>query len=247
MNFYPNYNQLNNYFVNNFNDYCDFVNKLEDLIFDSELKVYDTKQEKNTELNQTYKSKKFLSANNIIFDSYLNKFNTLTNTLEIVNYFEFPPYILYLIKDTNIDVTHAIKILNLTKYIIFNNHNEDIDDIEDIIYLKNKLAEYKFNVKEINDNLNKKNEKITELYSIINQLKLKNRKANFNLMENQNVFSELHAEIYEKDQLIKHKDQIIDEKYNQIQELNKKINEYESSFLFSIYEGFKVLFSRIHF
>ena len=68
MNFYPNYNQLHNYFMNNFFNYNEFINKLENLTFDNELKVYDTKQQKFTELNETYRSKKFLINDILIND-----------------------------------------------------------------------------------------------------------------------------------------------------------------------------------
>ena len=64
-NFLTNYiwNQLKSDILmvhDNFFNYNEFTNKLENLTFDNELKVYDTKQQKFTELNKTYRSKKFL-------------------------------------------------------------------------------------------------------------------------------------------------------------------------------------------
>lgn len=268
MNFYPNYNQLHKYFIDNFFNYNEFTNKLENLTFDNELKVYDTKQQKFTELNETYRSKKFLFNDNQIIDSYLNIYNIETNTLEISNYFEFPPYILYLVKDQSINLIETIKLLDLTRYIIFNNYDENDDDIEDSIYLKNRISEYKIIICELNENNKKKDEKNSALQQTINDLKLKLRKANFNLMENQNIFTELHLDITEKDQIIedlnkKNKEQSnimkeqenkIIEQENKIKEQENKIKELESSYIYGtlkqiydIYDGFKIFFSRIHF
>ena len=39
MNLYPNYNSLNNFFINNFNDYTKFINELDNLIFDDSLNI----------------------------------------------------------------------------------------------------------------------------------------------------------------------------------------------------------------
>ena len=142
---------------------------------------------------------------------YLNSYNIETNTLVISNYFEFPPYILYLVKEQPINLIETIKLLELTRYIIFNNYDENDDDIEDSIYLKNKISEYKIIICELNENNKKKDEKNSALQQTINDLKLKVRKANFNLMENQNIFTELHLDITEKDQ--------------EIEDLNKKNKE----------------------
>jgi hypothetical protein len=265
MNFYPNYNQLHKYFIDNFSDYNKFINKLESLTFNSELKVYDTKQQKFTDLNETYRSKKFLFGDNQIIDSYLNSYNIETNTLEISNYFEFPPYILYLFKDhpQPINISDAIKLLDLTRYIIFNNHDEnddeDEDDIEDSIYLKNRISEYKIIICELNENIKNKDKKNIDLQQIINDLKLKVRKANFNLMENQNIFTDLHHDIIERDQMIEKQNNRITEQNNRIIEQNNRIieqnnriTELESSYIYGtlkqiydIYDGFKIFFNRI--
>ena len=162
----------------------------------------------------------------------------------------------------------TIKLLDLTRYITFNNYDENDDDIEDSIYLKNRISEYKIIICELNENNKKKDEKNSALQQTINDLKLKLRKANFNLMENQNIFTELHLDITEKDQIIedlnkKNKEQSnimkeqenkIIEQENKIKEQENKIKELESSYIYGtlkqiydIYDGFKIFFSRIHF
>ena len=99
MNLYPNYNSLNNFFIENFIDYIKFINKLDNLVFDDAIKVFDRIQDKYTYLNDNYNSKIFLIFENFIVDSYLNVFDVEQNQLDIKNYIQFPPYILFLIKE----------------------------------------------------------------------------------------------------------------------------------------------------
>jgi vacuolar-type H+-ATPase subunit I/STV1 len=284
MNLYPNYNSLNNFFINNFNDYTKFVNELHDLNFNDSIKVFDKIQNKLTDLNDNYNSKIFLIFENFIIDSYLNIFNKDINQLEIQNYIQFPPYILYLIKDTftikscTEDLCYAKGLLKLTKYVIMHNDNDienDEKDIEDTIYLKNQIKEYKSKLSEKEYIILKKEEKTKEHLKIISELKLKLRKANFTLMENQNIFSELHVDINEKDleiekqkqEINKQKQEIekkIEEINKQKQEINKQKQEietqkkelyyYESSILYytykyfyDIYDGLYIFISRIRF
>ena len=168
MNLYPNYNSLNNFFINNFNDYTKFVNKLQDLNFNKSIKVYDKIVDKYTDLNDNYNSKIFLIFENFIIDSYLNIYNKQINQLDIQSYIQFPPYILYLIKDTitikscTEDLSYAKALLQLTKYVIIHSDNDienDDVDVEDAIYLKNQIKEYKYKLSEKEYIISKKEEK----------------------------------------------------------------------------------------
>jgi hypothetical protein len=273
MNLYPNFYDLNKYFIDNFIDYNKFLNELQDITFSDTLEIYDVKhnEQKPTFLNNNYNSKIYLHIDNYIVDTYLNIYDFDKNQLYIQNYINFPPYILYLIKDKIITkpdqkiINYAKILLDLTKYIIFNynNDNEDIndDDIEDFIYLKNKIGEYKYEIDELNKLIINKDTLINNYFLKINELKLKNRKCNFTLMENQNLFAELHAElcekeiqieeiIKEKDNQIKDKDDIIKQKDDIIKQkeyLESKLIFKVYKYLSDIYDGFYILISRIHF
>jgi len=278
---YPNYNSLNNFFIENFTDYTKFINELDNLTFNDTIKVFDRIQDKYTELNDTYNSKQFIIFENFIVDSYLNSFDISENQLDIQNYIQFPPYILFLIKEkitekpTIDDINNKKALLKLTKYVIIHNNQNDNDDndedIEDTIYLKNKLSEYKFKLNETEHIISKKEDKINELNKIITELKLKLRKANFSLMENQNIFSELHVDMCEKEEElkkqnkeiktqqeeintqqedIKKQNEEIKKQQEEIKKQNEEIYNYESSFIYkiyTIYEGFYIFFSRFHF
>lgn len=234
MNLYPNFNSLNTFFCENFNDYDKFTKNLKKIEFTDDTNIYDFKYINNTKINSTYNPKKIYETPDFIIDSYFNLYVKSLNIVYIHNYINFPEYVLYLLyEEINNNINNninekidlesfvnntiiklkdftdkALTLLKLTKYIIINrnsnsNSNND-DDIEDTIYLKNKLEEYKFNHSELNYIIAKKDQKIVDLNKTISELKLKNRKANFTLMENQNIFSELHVEISEyKDQINK--------------------------------------------
>ena len=275
MDLYPNYDQINKFFIDNFDDYVWFLESLIKLDFNDGLKVNDIKQNKTTELNFIYNSKKFLTFENYIVDIYLNIYYPESNVLEIQNYIQFPPYVLYLIKYSIItkpdqsDIKYAINILNLTRYLIFNyNESDNDDDIEDFIYLKNKLKELKFTICEMNE-INKANNDLNnDKDQIIKELKEKIKKNNMTLMENQNIFMDLHCDLCEKDQMLEEKEKlieenkkIIEEKEKTIQdkdvinkELLKNIQTMESMFVYKsykyfydIYEGFNIFFSRFRF
>jgi hypothetical protein len=314
MNSYPNYNSLNTFFFENFNDYDKFVKTLEKIEYNDNITVFDFKNTNNINLNQTYNAKKLYETANFIIDSYFNLYIKSRNMLYIHNYVNFPEYVLYLINETinriisdvddDVDVDgiddfinklkeisdKALSLLKLTKYIIINfNSNNKEDDIEDMTYLKNRLEEYKFKLSELEYVTIKKDHKIDDQNKIISELKLKNRKANFTLMENQNLFSELHVEVFEKvqdidkqkEEIDKHKEEInkqkeeinkqkeeidkqkeeinkqkeeinkqkeeIDKQKEEIDKQKEEINKQKSTFLNNIYDGFYVLFSRIHF
>jgi hypothetical protein len=155
----------------------------------------------------------------------------------------------------------GLDILRLTKYIIINddsNDNSDDTDIEDMIYLKNKLKETKFQLYELKCSNDITEKKINEQYKIINDLKLKNRKINFALMENQNLISQLQVDMNEninikeeqikqQEEQIKQQEEQIKQQQEQIKEQQEQINYYESSFIYRMFDGFYILFSRFHF
>jgi len=281
MNLYPNYYSLNNFFINNFNDnfndYEKFVDNLKLLNFNDTIRVFDKNAGKYTDLNDNYNSRIFLKFENFIVDSYLNIFIISENQLNIQNYVEFPPYILFLIKDkitdrpTINDIEYAKALLKLTKYIIIhNNHNNNDEDIEDSIYLKNQIIQYKSELNDIKYYMEKKDGKIDELNQNITELKLKLRKANFSLMENQNIFSELHIDMCEKDQEIEKQKQEIEKQKLEIEkqkleiekqkieiekqkleiekqkiEINKQhqnIENYESTYIYKLYSIYEGLY-----
>jgi len=285
MNLYPNYNSLNNFFINNFHDYTKFVNQLQDLNFNDTIKVFDKIIDKYTDLNDNYNSKIFIVNENFIIDSYLNIFNKDINQLDIQNYIKFPPYILYLIKDTftikscTEDLSYAKSLLKLTKYVIMHNdkdkdNDDNDDDIEDAIYLKNQIKEYKYNLSEKEYIIFKEEEKTKEHLKIISELKLKLHKAYFNLMEDQNIFSELHVDVNEKDheinkqkeeiekqtqQIEKQKEEInkqkeeinkqtqqIEKQTQQIEKQKKELYYYKSSFVYSTYKYFYDIYDGLY-
>ena len=264
MNLYPNYYSLNNFFIDNFNDYTKFINDLNRLTFDDNVIVYDKIHNKYTDLNDNYNSKIFLKIENFIVDSYLNIFIISENKLYIQNYIQFPPYILYLIRDkimnvpTIDDIGYAKELLKLTKYVIIhNNHDEECVDIEDSIYLRNQINQYKLKLNETEYIITKKDDRINELNKLITELKLKLRKANFSLMENQNIFAEIHVDITERDleldeqkKIIDKQEQLIKKQEEEIKKQEEEIKYYESTFIYkiyTIYEGLYIYFSRIRF
>jgi hypothetical protein len=283
MNLYPNYNYLQSYFKNNFDDYNDFLNvHIKKFNIDANLKIIDLKFNKYFILSDTYCLKKIIETDNFIIDIYLNLFDKKANTFYIHNYIIFPEYILYLlfdqIKNIIIDVNGEISlqllldklqnitkkgldILRLTKYIIINddsNDNSDDTDIEDMIYLKNKLKETKFQLYELKCSNDITEKKINEQYRIINDLKLKNRKINFALMENQDLISQLQVDmneninikeeqIKEQQEQLKQQQEQIKQQQEQLKQQQEKINYYESSFIYRMFDGFYILFSRFHF
>ena len=69
-------------------------------------------------------------------------------------------------------------------------------------------------------------------------------------MENQNIFSELHVDMCEKEQELKTQNEEIKKQNEEIKKQEQKIDNYESSFIYkiyTIYDGFYNFFSRIHF
>ena len=290
MNLYPNYKYLQSYFKNTFDDYNDFLNvHIKKFDIDVNLKIIDLKFNKYFELLDTYCLKKIIETDNFIIDIYLNLFDKKSNTFYIHNYIIFPEYILYLlfdqIKNIIIDVNEekslqllidklqnitkkGLDILRLTKYIIINddsNDNSNDTDIEDMVYLKNKLKETTFQLSELKCSNDIKEKKINEQYRIINDLKLKNRKINFALMENQDLISQLHVDMNEnmnikeeqlkqqQEQLKQQQEQLkqqqeqLKQQQEQIKQQQEQINYYESSFIYRVFDGFYILFSRFHF
>jgi hypothetical protein len=169
----------------------------------------------------------------------------------------------------NDNVKFAHSLLNLTKFIIFNTRDTEIeDDIEDTIYLKNRLKETKFTIDDLKNEIEIKNKKIIDQLELINHIKLKNRKLNFKLIENDDLFGKLDNDTRElnekiisleyegtsKENKIKDQENKIKDQENKIKNQENKIKEMENTFIYRcnnnlqyMMDGLNILFNRFHF